>query len=162
MKIAIAADHAGFSLKEALRETLSTAGHELTDFGAYSSESTDYPDFAVAVAGQVASGNAARGILICSTGVGMSIAANKVVGVRAALASNAEVVRLTREHNDANVIALGAKFLSQSEAQTLVDIFLETPFDGGVRHSRRIGKIAEIERTQQDQRAVKEEHAVKA
>ena len=162
MKIAIAADHAGFSLKEALREKLSAGGHELIDLGAFSSESTDYPDYAVAVAEQVASGDVARGILVCSTGVGMSIAANKVAGVRAALAANAEVVQLTREHNDANVIALGARFVSQDEAERLVDIFLATQFDGGARHSRRLEKIAEIERTQQNQRAVKEEHAVKA
>jgi ribose 5-phosphate isomerase B len=148
MKIAIAADHAGFTLKEALRERLSAAGHELTDFGAFSEESTDYPDYALAVAELVASGEAARGILVCSTGIGMSIAANKVVGIRAALAANQEAVQLTREHNDANVIALGAKFLSQDEASRLVDIFLTTEFSGGARHSRRIEKISTIENRQ--------------
>jgi ribose 5-phosphate isomerase B len=148
MKIAIAADHAGFTLKEALRERLSAAGHELTDFGALSEESTDYPDYALAVAELVASGEAARGILVCSTGIGMSIAANKVVGIRAALAANQEAVQLTREHNDANVIALGAKFLSQDEASRLVDIFLTTEFSGGARHSRRIEKISTIENRQ--------------
>lgn len=148
MKIAIAADHAGFTLKEALRERLSSAGHELTDFGAFSEESADYPDYAFAVAELVASGQAARGILVCSTGIGMSIAANKVTGIRAALAANQEAVQLTREHNDANVIALGAKFLSPDEANRLVDIFLTTEFSGGARHSRRIEKIATIENRQ--------------
>ncbi len=112
MKIAIAADHAGFTLKEALRKRLSAAGHEVTDFGAFSDESTDYPDYALAVAEEVASNPCARGILVCSTGIGMSIAANKVAGIRAALGTNEAGVQLTREHNDANVIALGSKFLS--------------------------------------------------
>jgi ribose 5-phosphate isomerase B len=145
MKIAIAADHAGFTLKEALRKRLSAAGHEVTDFGAFSYESTDYPDYALAVAEEVASNRSARGILVCSTGIGMSIAANKVVDIRAALGTNEEAVQLTREHNDANVIALGAKFLSADEAIHLVDIFLRTEFSGGARHLRRIEKIAAIE-----------------
>lgn len=158
MKIAIAADHAGFSLKEALREKLMCAGHEMVDFGTFSADSTDYPDYAAAVARQVASGEAVRGILVCTTGVGMSIAANKVMGVRAALGVNEDMVRLTREHNDANVIALGARFLSEEQAERLVDVFLATPFDGGVRHTRRIEKIAAIERAA----AATEEHSLKA
>jgi ribose 5-phosphate isomerase B len=156
MKIAIAADHAGFTLKEALRERLSAAGHELADFGTFSTESTDYPEYASAVAGRVASGQASRGILVCSTGIGMSIAANKVAGIRAAVAANPEAVQLTREHNDANVIALGAKFLSIEEAGHLVDIFLTTEFSGAARHLRRIEKIAALE----DQEHAKE-HATK-
>jgi ribose 5-phosphate isomerase B len=156
MKIAIAADHAGFSLKEALRERLAAAGHELTDCGTFSAESTDYPDYALAVARKVVSGDATRGVLVCSTGAGMSIAANKVAGIRAALGANEDVVRLTREHNDANVIALGAKFLSAEEAARLVEIFLSTNFDGGERHARRIEKIAAIEG------AHYQEHATKA
>jgi ribose 5-phosphate isomerase B len=155
MKIAIAADHAGFLLKEALRDKLSAAGHELLDFGAFSGESTDYPDYAFAVAEQVASGEAARGILICSTGIGMSIAANKVAGIRAALGTSDEGVQLTRAHNDANVIALGAKFLSSDDAERLVSIFLTTEFDGGARHARRIEKISAIERTNQQEHATK-------
>ncbi|HYI93211.1 MAG TPA: ribose 5-phosphate isomerase B [Bryobacteraceae bacterium] len=155
MKIAIAADHAGFSLKETLRDRLQTAGHDLIDFGAFSSESTDYPDYAVAVAEAVASGKAARGILVCFTGAGMSIAANKVAGVRAAVGTRAEAVQLVREHNDANVIALGAKFLSADEAAQLVDVFLTTNFDGGARHTRRIQKIAAIERTQNQEQVLK-------
>ena len=147
MKIAIAADHAGFQLKEALRERLTAAGHELSDFGAFSGESADYPDYALPVAERVASGDADRGILVCSTGVGMSIAANKVDGIRAALAASEEVVELTRSHNDANVLALGAKFLTLEEAARLVEIFLQTAFDGGERHVRRIQKISRIGNT---------------
>ena len=157
MKIAIAADHAGFPLKEAIRERLKAEGHEVLDFGTHSSESTDYPDYAVSVSERVAAGDATRGILVCSTGVGMSIAANKVHGIRAALAVNEEGVALTRQHNDANVLALGAKFTAPDEAVRLVDVFLNTSFDGGVRHVRRIEKIAALE----DHDAQKE-HATKA
>jgi ribose 5-phosphate isomerase B len=145
MKIAIAADHAGFTLKEALREKLSAAGHELTDVGTFSEESADYPEYAFAVAERVASGRAVRGILVCSTGIGMSIAANKVAGIRAAVAVNQEAVQLTREHNDANVIAIGARFLSVDEASRLVNTFLTTEFSGAARHSRRIEKITALE-----------------
>ena len=155
MKIAIAADHAGFSLKEALRELLSAAGHEVVDLGTNSDVSTDYPDYALAVGRQVASGEAARGVLVCSTGIGMSIAANKVPGIRAALGASEEGVELTRSHNDANVIALGAKFLGSEEALRLVDIFLKTKFDGGPRHARRIEKIAAIERASHEEQATK-------
>jgi ribose 5-phosphate isomerase B len=155
MKIAIAADHAGFLLKEALRERLSAAGHEVVDFGTNSNESTDYPDYALAVSEQVASGEAARGILVCSTGIGMSIAANKVAGIRAALGTSDEGVELTRSHNDANVIALGAKFLNSDDASRLVDIFLKTEFDGGPRHARRLEKIAAMERNTHEEHAKK-------
>jgi ribose 5-phosphate isomerase B len=154
MKIAIAADHAGFSLKESLREKLAAAGHEVIDFGTDSSDSTDYPDYAQAVGEQVAKGEAARGILVCSTGIGMSIAANKIPGIRAALGSSEEGVELTRSHNDANVIALGAKFLDAGEASRLVDIFLTTEFDGGPRHARRIEKIAAMERKAHEEQGV--------
>lgn len=153
MKIAIAADHAGFLLKEALRERLSASGHDVVDFGTHSSESTDYPDYALAVSERVASGDAARGILVCFTGTGMSIAANKVPGIRAAVGLTEEGVELTRSHNDANVIALGAKFLGPEEAARLVDIFLTTEFDGGPRHCRRIEKIAAIERRTHEEQA---------
>jgi ribose 5-phosphate isomerase B len=147
MRIAIAADHAGFSLKDVLRETLLVAGHEVTDLGALSGESTDYPDYAKAVAESVAAGVAARGILVCSTGAGMAIAANKVAGIRAAVGASDAGVQLIRAHNDANVIALGARFLSTEDAVRLVDIFLTTEFDGGARHVRRIEKISTIEQT---------------
>lgn len=145
MKIAIGADHAGYRLKEELRANLTAAGHEVIDHGTGNSESTDYPDYAIGVAGDVLQGRADRGILVCSTGVGMSIAANKIPGIRAALAWNEDEVRLTREHNDANVLTLGAKYHDGKQAERMVDIFLSTGFSGG-RHSRRLGKIEQLER----------------
>ncbi len=146
MEIAIAADHAGFSLKEILRDALRAEGHQVTDYGADSDVSTDYPDYAAAVAHSVAGGDAERGILVCSSGVGMSIAANKIAGIRAALGTNPEEVRVARQHNDANILTLGARFTSPVEALELVDIFFSTNFDGGARHVRRIAKIAELDR----------------
>ena len=140
MKIAIGADHAGFQLKEKLRDYLRSEGHEVVDLGTTSSESTDYPDFAAAVARKVSSGDAERGVLVCSSGVGMSIAANKIHGVRAALGTHADEVALVRGHNDANVLTLGAKFTEEPEAKQLLDVFLTTPFEGG-RHARRIQLI---------------------
>jgi ribose 5-phosphate isomerase B len=148
MKIALGADHAGFSLKEALRRELEAAGHEVTDFGAHSADSTDYPDYAHKVAAAVAGGQCERGILVCFTGVGMSISANRHKGVRAALAYNSDVTELTRRHNDANVLALGAKYLSPAQAWEWVKIFLETPFDGG-RHERRVKKMDAGEQSSQ-------------
>lgn len=144
MKIAIGADHAGFALKEQVGQALRMAGHEVLDAGAHNAESTDYPDYAASVARDVASGAAELGVLVCSTGVGMSIAANKVAGVRAALGYNADEVRLTRAHNDANVLALGARYTDEAAANDLVRIFVETPFDGG-RHARRLEKISNME-----------------
>ncbi|MDX2181386.1 MAG: ribose 5-phosphate isomerase B [Bryobacteraceae bacterium] len=146
MKIALGADHAGFALKEQLRERLKAKGHEVLDVGTTSTESTDYPDFAEDVAHRVAKGDCDRGLLVCSTGVGMSIAANKVNGIRAALAYNEDEVRLTRAHNDANVLALSAKYTDAESADKLVEIFLNTPFDGG-RHERRVNKIKKLEET---------------
>ncbi len=145
MKIALAADHAGFALKEQLRRKLEEAGNEVVDFGTGSSESCDYPDFAQTVARDVSQGRSDRGILVCSTGIGMAIAANKVDGVRAAPAQSEDEVRLTREHNDANVLTLGAKYLDEGRAMDLIRIFLETEFLGG-RHARRVAKIAQLER----------------
>ncbi len=145
MKIAIGADHAGFALKERLRERLASEGHEVVDFGTNSAESCDYPDFAQAVAREVGQGRTDRGILVCSTGIGMAMAANKVAGVRAAPAESEDEVRLTREHNDANVLTLGAKYLDETRAGALVEIFLSTEFSGG-RHARRVAKIAQLER----------------
>ena len=144
MRIAIASDHAGFALKQALRDRLTAEGHEVNDFGTKSTESTDFPDYASLVAHEVADGRADRGVLVCSTGIGMSITANKVNGVRAALVVNDEAARLTREHNDANVIAFGAKFTDAAAAETMLDTFLDTAFEGG-RHARRVAKIAQIE-----------------
>ncbi len=145
MKIAIGADHAGFRLKERVRKILTEKGHEVADVGTHSADSTDYPDYAALVARAVLSGEAQRGILICATGVGMSIAANKFAGIRAALAVNPEEVRLTRSHNDANILTVGATVTQEAQVETLVDVFLNTEFDGG-RHTRRLAKIAALER----------------
>lgn len=147
MKIAVGADHAGFRLKEHLKHELLAKGHEVLDKGTASEDSTDYPDYARAVAEDVVNGRAERGVLVCSSGVGMSIAANKVRGIRAALGTIPEEVALMRSHNDANVLALGAKFTSADDATRLVDVFLTTGFEGG-RHARRIGKIQTIEEAQ--------------
>ncbi len=144
MKIAIAADHAGFALKEQLRRKLAQDGHEVADYGTATADSCDYPDFAAQVAREVGEGRADRGVLVCSTGIGMAIAANKVAGVRAAPAQSEDEVRLTREHNDANVLTLGARYLDEPHASALVDIFLRTEFTGG-RHARRVAKIAQLE-----------------
>jgi ribose 5-phosphate isomerase B len=152
MKIAIGADHAGFSLKEGLLEVLKRDGHEVLDRGTYSTESCDYPDFAAAVARDVASGSADRGILVCTTGVGMAMAANKVHGIRAALGTCPEEVELVRADNDANVLTLGAKFTKAQDAEVLVDKFLTTEFAGG-RHARRVAKISAIEDGEQGRRA---------
>ena len=145
MKIAIGADHAGFSLKEQLRPTLAGEGYEVVDFGTDSLESCDYPDFAQAVGRDVAQGRSDRGILICSTGIGMAMAANKVDGVRAAPAQSEDEVKFSREHNDANVLTLGAKYMDAQRAMELIDIFLNTEFAGG-RHARRVAKIAQLEK----------------
>jgi ribose 5-phosphate isomerase B len=147
MKIAVGADHAGFRLKEEMKARLAAAGHVLVDHGTATDASVDYPDFAAAVGRQVVEGSVERGILFCSSGVGMSIAANKIHGIRAALAVQPEEVRLTRAHNDINILALGAKFTSAEEAAGLIDVFLTTAFEGG-RHERRLNKIKTLEESQ--------------
>lgn len=144
MKIAIGADHAGFLLKEQLKEKLKRDGHDVADHGTVSSDSVDYPDFAAKVANDVAAGSSERGVLVCSSGVGMSIAANKIHGIRAALGTHEEEVRLTRQHNDANVLTLGAKFTAAEEAGRLVEVFLTQEFEGG-RHAQRVEKISKLE-----------------
>jgi ribose 5-phosphate isomerase B len=144
MRIAIGADHAGFELKNQLGDVLRQSGHDVSDVGTNSAESTDYPDYAVRVAKAVASGTVERGVLVCGSGVGMSIAANKVRGVRAALGVTLEEVRLTRAHNDLNVLTLGARFTDRMKARELVQAFIETPFEGG-RHARRVAKITQLE-----------------
>jgi ribose 5-phosphate isomerase B len=144
MRIAIGADHAGMELKQHVLGLLRAAGHSVVDYGTDSLESSDYPDFAFPVAREVAAGRVDRGILVCSTGVGMSIAANKIRGVRAAVGTGVEEVRLTRGHNDANVLTLGAKYTSPAEAGAMIGAFLATEFLGG-RHARRIAKIAAVE-----------------
>jgi len=152
MKIAVGADHAGLPLKERLSEILRQGGHEVLDRGTYSSESCDYPDFAAAVARDVASGRAERGLLVCTTGVGMAMAANKVHGIRAALGTCPEEVELVRSHNDANVLTLGAKFTKPEDAEAMLRMFLTTEFAGG-RHARRVAKMSAIEDGEQDKRA---------
>jgi ribose 5-phosphate isomerase B len=144
MKIAIGADHAGFALKEKLRAELVGRGHEVVDFGTASEESCDYPDYAQQVGREVSQGRSDRGILVCSTGLGMAIAANKIDGVRASPAISEDAVRLTREHNDANILTLGARYLEEPQAEKLVEVFLNTEFTGG-RHARRVAKIEHLE-----------------
>ena len=145
MKIAIGADHGGFILKEKLRARLTGLGYEVADFGTESTESCDYPEFAEAVGQAVAEGQADRGVLICTTGIGMAIAANKVAGVRAAPAQSEDEVRMTREHNDANVLTLGARYLDEHRALELTRLFLNTDFSRGERHVRRVAKLAQLE-----------------
>jgi ribose 5-phosphate isomerase B len=146
MKIAIGADHAGFLLKESLREELVRRGHVVTDHGTHNQESCDYPDFAAAVAHDVANGRADLGVLVCCTGTGMAISANKVAGVRAVWGANPDQVQLSRAHNNANVLALGAKYTSVEAASAMLDSFLQTRFEGG-RHERRVNKIGAIEQS---------------
>ncbi len=144
MKISLGADHRGFELKEKLKEYLSGQGHEVIDFGTASTESVDYPDFGFKVAESVARGEADFGVLVCWTGNGMNIAANKVKGVRSALCLNDEMATLARAHNDANVLALASCFVSESTAKKILDVWLATDFEGG-RHARRLEKITGYE-----------------
>jgi ribose 5-phosphate isomerase B len=140
MKIALGADHAGFALKERLRDRLTAAGHELTDFGTTSEESTDYPDYARRVADAVAGGEVERGVLVCGTGVGMAMAANRVRRVRAVAVNDLFTARLARQHNGANVLALGSRVVAPALAEAILDVFLATEFEGG-RHERRVNKM---------------------
>ena len=143
MKIALGSDHAGFELKEHLKGLLAGA-HELIDVGTDGPESVDYPDYAVKVARLVTEGNVERGILMCSTGIGMSITANKVSGVRAALAFDLLAAQQSRRHVDANILVLGGQITGKGLAAEIVRVWLETPFEGG-RHQRRIDKIKRLE-----------------
>lgn len=141
--IAIGSDHGGYELKEAVKKHLENRGLEYKDFGTYSKASCDYPVYGRAVAEAVASGECDRGILICGTGIGISITANKVKGIRAALCSDCFSAQATREHNDANILAMGARVLGEGLALKIVDTFLDTPFSGDERHLRRISMIEE-------------------
>ncbi len=138
--IVIASDHAGVELKARILELVGESGHEVRDFGPADSSSVDYPDFAHLVAGAVSSGEAERGILICGTGIGMSMAANRHPGVRAALCHDAFTAEMARLHNNANVLCIGARTTGPGVAEQVVQLFLDTPFEGG-RHQRRIDKI---------------------
>lgn len=139
-RIAIGADHAGFKLKAVIAEYLRSKGHEVQDFGANSEASVDYPDFAHPVADTVESGKADFGVLICGSGNGISMAANKHKGIRAAICWNREVAMLARQHNDANILSLPARFITDEEAKACADLFFSTPFEGG-RHANRVNKI---------------------
>jgi ribose 5-phosphate isomerase B len=143
--IALGADHAGFALKEAVKAWLGRHGHEVLDLGTHTIDSVDYPDYASAVTDALLAGSAERGILVCGTGIGMAMAANKAPGVRAAACADAYTARMAREHNDANVLALGARVLGPEDAIEIVRVWLETPFAGD-RHARRLAKLAALER----------------
>ena len=143
-KIALAADHAGFEEKEKLKSTLRELGVDFIDMGTTSCDSVDYPDYALKAARAVANGEADQGLLVCGSGTGMAIAANKVHGVRAAVAWSPDIARLAREHNDANVLSLPARFLNDEQAKEIVKAWFQADFEGG-RHERRVEKIIEAE-----------------
>jgi ribose 5-phosphate isomerase B len=154
MKIAIASDHAGYPEKEQLKPLLDELGIQYEDLGTVSTDSVDYPDYARKVGDEVASGHVDQGLLVCGSGTGMAIAANKVPGVRAAVAWNEEIARLAREHNDANVLSLGARVTPYDELVKIVRAWFGAKFDGG-RHERRVEKIREIEQDELAHHAVK-------
>ncbi len=148
MRIVIGADHAGYGMKEELKEVLRQEGIEFLDVGTMSTESVDYPDFAKAVAVKVASGEFDRGVLVCGTGIGVAIAANKVKGVRAANCGEPVSARFSREHNDANVLTVGSRIIGPGMAEEILRVWLKTEFEGG-RHAKRVSKISEIENNQE-------------
>ncbi len=139
--IAVASDHAGFDLKELLKRDLQQAGHDVLDLGTNSTESVDYPDFGRAMADAIGSGKAARGVLVCGTGIGISIAANRHPKVRAALVHDVTSAKLSREHNDANVVAFGARLIGTETAREALKVFLDTEWAGG-RHAGRVAKLS--------------------
>ena len=143
--IALGADHAGWPLKEAIKAWLNARGHETLDFGTHTADSVDYPDYATRVADAVSAGAAERGVLVCGTGIGMAIAANKVPGARAAVCADIYTARMAREHNDTNVLTLGARLTGNDAATEILRVWLETAFAGD-RHARRVEKLAAIER----------------
>lgn len=145
MKISIACDHGGFALKETVKDVLTKEGYEVKDFGTYNTESCDYPDFAAPAARAVADGECEKGIVICTTGIGVSIVANKIKGVRCALCTTVLQAEMTRKHNDTNILALGAGITGQNLALKIIDIWLNTDFEGG-RHQRRVDKITSLEK----------------
>ena len=146
MRIAIGCDHGAFALKNKIIQHLEKQGHEVRDFGTYSTESCDYPDFAAAAARAVASGECQRGIVLCTTGIGMSITANKIKGIRCALLSDVLSAKMTRLHNDTNMMALGAGIVGENLALEIVDTWVSTPFSGEPRHQRRIDKVMALEK----------------
>ena len=144
MRIALGSDHGGYALKCKIKEHLESRGYECVDFGCHSLESCDYPDFGEAAARAVAAGDCPRGIVICTTGIGISIAANKVQGIRCAHCTDSLSAEMTRRHNDANVLALGAGITGPNLAKRIVEVFLNTEFEGG-RHARRVGQLDSIQ-----------------
>ena len=144
MKIALASDHGGYALKCDIKALLEKLGHQVEDFGCHSTESCDYPDFGEAAARAVAAGTCDRGIVICTTGIGISIAANKVKGIRCAHCADSLQAEMTRRHNDANMMAIGAGFTGKNLAERMVEVFLTTEFEGG-RHARRVDKLNAIQ-----------------
>ena len=144
MKIALGCDHGGYELKEFIKTVLDRLGHTYEDFGCFSTESCDYPDFGAAAARAVASGACDRGIVICTTGIGISIAAKKIHGIRCAHCADSLQAELTRRHNNANMLALGAGFTGKNLAERIVEVFLSTGFEGG-RHARRVDKVMALE-----------------
>ena len=146
MKIALGCDHGALALKNALIPHLEAKGYEVKDFGTYSLDSCDYPEFAAAAARAVANGEADRGIVLCTTGIGVSITANKIPGIRCALLSDVMSARMTREHNDTNMMAIGAAVTGQMLAFEIIDTWLGTEFSGEARHQRRIDKVMALEK----------------
>ena len=146
MKISIGCDHGALALKNKLVAHLTAKGHEVMDFGTHTPDSCDYPDFAAAAAKAVAAGECEKGIVLCTTGIGVSITANKVKGIRCALLSDLMTARMTREHNDTNMMALGAGVVGEMLALQIVDTWLETPFSHNERHQRRIDKVMALEK----------------
>lgn len=146
MNISIGCDHGALALKNKILAHLTAQGHEVKDFGTYTSDSCDYPDFAAAAARAVASGECQKGIVLCTTGIGVSISANKIKGVRCALLTDTWTAKMTRLHNDTNMMALGAGVVGENLALEIVDTWLSTEFSGEARHQRRIDKVMELEK----------------
>ena len=144
MKIAVGCDHGGIVLKESVVKTLERLGAEVVDLGCYSTDSVDYPEYGEKVAKEVASGKADAGVIMCGTGIGISIAANKVKGIRAAVVTNTYMAKLTKNHNNANIIALGGRVISPKEAEAIVEAWYTAEYEGG-RHQRRLDMISRIE-----------------
>ena len=144
MKISLGCDHGGYALKEHIKAYLESKGHEVVDCGTYSTDSCDYPIFGEAAARKVQSGECERGIVICTTGIGISIAANKIKGIRCAHCADCLEAEMTRRHNDANMMAIGAGFTGKNMAERMVEVFLKTEFEGG-RHARRVNKMMALE-----------------
>lgn len=149
MKIVIGADHAGFELKETVKKKLTAMGHEVRDVGTISSDSVDYPDYAQKVAEKISSGEIKQGVLICGSGIGMAIAANKFANVRAVVGNDLDTARLSRRHNDANILTMGSRLIDAVLAERIVEVWLNTEFEGG-RHQRRIDKIEKLNNDKKD------------